>query len=88
MKKQTTFGWICRLILVDSSLDVTEGGRRSTLLQDADGITKLVCKLDTYTIQFRVQFRPMNRMSVKVTHNHGVFNNTTSSVNQLGSQYI
>jgi len=42
-----TFGWVCWLIFVDSGLDVTEGGRRRTLLQDSDGITKLICKLDT-----------------------------------------
>lgn len=45
--ERLTLGWVCGLIFVDRCLDVAEGGRRRTLLQDADGVTKLICKLDT-----------------------------------------
>lgn len=46
-KHKQTFCWVCWLILVDSRLDVAEGRRGRTLLQDADGITELISKLNT-----------------------------------------
>lgn len=42
----STFCWVCWLIFVYCRLNITEGGRRSTLLQDTDGITELICKLN------------------------------------------
>lgn len=47
MQTNITFGWVCWLIFVDCRLDVAEGGRRRTLLQDADCVAKLIRKLET-----------------------------------------
>lgn len=51
-----TFSGVGRLVLVDSGLDVAEGRRGSKLLQNTDGVTKLICKLHTQkqNTQFRL----------------------------------
>ena len=40
-----TFCRISWLIFVNGCLNITERGRRTTLLQHSNGITKLICKL-------------------------------------------
>lgn len=51
-----TFSWVCWLIFVYCRLDVAEGGRRRTLLQDADCVAKLIRKLDTKHIHVKLTF--------------------------------
>lgn len=46
-KKAQTFGGICWLVFVDGCLDVAEGCRGRTLLQNTDGVTELISKLGT-----------------------------------------